>query len=653
MYLLVQHYLFSQQLYRFNDKLDQAPDPIQAYVRKNLGNLPFLHWMVGQHGWMMQNVLTLITLVSLIFWPLATLLWLQMAILPYHSADLLLWQRVALLIDVLLIAWLWPKTLDRGDSCWDWWKRGFALFSGWGRVWQSRREWAALKTALAQRWPEFRAFIHTSLLSVVLLPVVLLSWLVACLPDSWEDQWLANFPEPISIPVDVDYFGRPTRRAFVLTASLHEQHAKTGLDDKTFKSLQAQGAKPCPRSEQADKSKEAEQQNCLMVQPWLPRNLILREKVLTADPNLKPELDAKFQASAKTPKPEAFDLIRGLDLQNRNFDYADFTESSLPKVDLRYASLKQAVLVKSRLDHAQMQYIQAENANLSGATLTGAYLIVAKLTGANLNNATLTGAYLGAAKLTGANLNNATLTGAYLGAAKLTGADLSEAMLTSANLQSATLTGADLKNATLAGANLWNATLTGANMRYAKLTGADLSDVKLTGADLSDATLTGADLRVDTATPSQEDIKASAKALREALGYRPGYQGAANQTRLDERIKQFEQAATQPADFSTVENMKPCFRKAESKAMLPDCVASDEPITAEDQQAFSDIWVRLACESTPVDHSMKWRISEFTWLALPLLNAAKDNKKCPGLAGLSDEDKNKLRELAAKPPAAH
>ncbi len=612
LYLLVQHYLFSQQLYRFNDKLDQAPDTLQAYVRKNLGNLPFLHWMVGQHRWMMQNVLTLITLVSLIFWPLATLLWLQMAILPYHSADLLLWQRVALSMDVLLIAWLWPKTLDRQDSSRNWWKRGFALFFGWGRVWQARRHWATLKSALAQRWPDLRAFIHLFLLSVVLLPVVLLSWLVACLPDSPEDRWLASFPEPVSTIVDVDGQGKPTRTAFALTAYLHEQHAKTGLSENEFNTLQAQGAKPCPRSEQPDKSKEAEHQHCLMVQPWLPRNLILREKVLTADPNLKPEVEAKFQAG--TPKPEDFDLIRGLDLQNRNFDYADFTESALPKADLRYASLKQAVLVKSRLDHAQMQYIQAEKANLPYAMLTGANLSHALLTGANLSSAALAGADLSSAALAGADLSQADLTGAYLADAKLTGAYLS----------------------------------------FAELTGADLSNAKLTGAKLTNADLTGADLRINNATPSQKDIKQSAQALREALGYRSEYQGTKNQAALDDRIHWFEQAATMPADFLKAGRMNPCLRNldTEDKLLLRDLEA-DEIITAEDQQAFTSIWVDLVCKSTPIAKHMIRRANEFRWLTGPLLEAAKDGKKCPGLAGLSDENINKLRELASQTPAAH
>jgi|GEM_PF-3396020 len=607
LYLLVQHYLFSQQLYRFADKLDQAPDTIQAYVLKNLGNPPFLHWMVGQHGWMMQNVLTLITLVSLIFWPLATLLWLQMAILPYHSADLLLWQRVALLIDVLLIAWLWPKTLDSHDSSRDWWKRGFAIFIvGWGRVWQARRDWAALKTALVKRWTEFRAFIHVFLLSVVLLLVVFFSWLVACLPDSPEDRWLAGFPEPVSITVDVDGNYKPTRKAFFLTAYLHEQHPKTGLDEKTFKILQAQGAKPCPRSEQADKLKEAEKQNCLMVQPWLPRNLILRGKVVTADANVKPEVEAKFQAQtqADTPKPEDFDLIRGLDLQNRNFDYADFTESSLPKADLRYASLKQAALVSSHLDHAQMQFIQAEKVNLSGATLNGSDLSNANLTRADMSNANLTGVFLHDATLTEADLLYATLTGANLtGAklfyailsdAKLTGANLYSAYLTDADLSGATLIGADLSGARLTGAKLSNATLAVANLFGATLTGADLSETTLTGAKLIEATLTGADLRIDTAAPSKEDIKESANALREALSYRPEYQGPANQTRLDQRIQQFEQDANRPADFSKAKNMKPCLRNPEDKFLLPDCVAADKLITVKDQNDLTDNWVGLA-----------------------------------------------------------
>jgi hypothetical protein len=62
-----------------------------------------------------------------------------------------------------------------------------------------------------------------------------------------------------------------------------------------------------------------------MVQPLLPRNLILREKVLTADVLLKPELEARLQAGAAEAKPEDLAQIRGLDLQNRNLDYADFT----------------------------------------------------------------------------------------------------------------------------------------------------------------------------------------------------------------------------------------------------------------------------------------------------------------------------------------
>jgi uncharacterized protein YjbI with pentapeptide repeats len=681
LYLLVQHYLFSQQLYRFNDKLAQAPDTIPAYVRKNLGNLPFLHWMVGQHGWMMQNVLTLITLVSLIFWPLATLLWLQMAILPYHSAVLLLWQRLALSMDVLLIAWLWPKTLDRQDSSRDWWKRGFALFIGWGRVWQARLEWAALKTALTQRWPDLRAFIHLFLLSAVLLPVVFLSWLVACLPDSPEDRWLASFPDPFSIPVNVDHEGTPMRKAFFLTASLHEQHAKPGLSKNEFNTLKAQGAKPCPRSAQANPSKEAEKQDCLMVQPWLPRNLILRGKVLTADPNLKPEVEAKFQAV--TPKPEDFDLIHGLDLQNRNFDYADFTGSALPKADLRYASLKQAILVHSRLEHAHMQFIQAEKVNLSSATLTGTNLRSATLTGAglvfatlaDLAFATLTGADLSSANLTGADLRTATLTGADLSSANLTGADLSSANLTGADLRSATLTGADLRSATLTGAvlddawlmgaNLSRATLTGADLRVATLTGAKFNYFKISsgksskssyseliGANLSGTTLIDADLSVATLTfIDRADIKVSAKALREALGYRSQYQGPENQKKLDQRIQQFEQDAKLPADFSKAKTMQPCLRKAERKAILPDCVTADA-ITAKDQQAFTAKWLSLACEGTPVANLMIERANGFTWLAQPLLEAAKDKNKCPGLAGLSDKDKDWLRKQAAKTPAA-
>jgi hypothetical protein len=42
-YVLLQNYLFSKQLYRFEDLLRNEAESTQVFYRQNLSNLPFLH----------------------------------------------------------------------------------------------------------------------------------------------------------------------------------------------------------------------------------------------------------------------------------------------------------------------------------------------------------------------------------------------------------------------------------------------------------------------------------------------------------------------------------------------------------------------------------------------------------------------------------
>ncbi|MDD1617790.1 MAG: hypothetical protein CG439_2852, partial [Methylococcaceae bacterium NSP1-2] len=480
-----------------------------------------LHWRaVGGENPAMQFVLTLITLVCLIIWPLATLLWLQMTILPYHNPELIWWQRATIILDVLLIAWLWPKTLDSKDSSKTWWWNGieggwyYLVFLGHSLLWYVAQLWNTLlskcatfmpslhPTLLAWHWhvTPFSSLWHTvtdqaalpkaiNTLALVLglLATLFLSLAVATLPDSPEEQFVIDHVNSDWLQaVDVkeqqegyDYFISVTRSAFIPTAWLHEQHLI--YNSAEYDKVLTKGAKPCPSTSFLT--------NCLMVQPLLPRNLILREKVLTDDVNLKPELEAKLQVvvsdetttkssaqltaeatKAQQTLVESLPQIRGLTLQKRNFDYADFSASSLPKVDLRLASLKHALLTDARLEQAHLNSAHLEQATLSNIKLTGANLNNAKLTDVNLNNA----------KLTDANLTNANLTGATLTYATLTGADMS------------------------------SATLTGATLDYANLTGANVDNANLTGADLSETDLTGAILLINANTWSENKLTISA-----------------------------------------------------------------------------------------------------------------------------------------------
>ncbi len=202
LYLLIQHYLFSQQLFLFKKTLydGEITDLARSHVLKNLGNLPFLHWMIGEHHVLMQAVLTLITLVCLIIWPLLTLLWLQMAILPYHSEFLICWQRATILLDVLLIGWLWTKTLANNDSSTTWWKLGgrgcyhlivFLPYLLWWRIVTTFRTSGIVTptTLMANVKTSWHDALNALALALGLFLALFLSLAVATLPDSWQEQW--------------------------------------------------------------------------------------------------------------------------------------------------------------------------------------------------------------------------------------------------------------------------------------------------------------------------------------------------------------------------------------------------------------------------------------------------------------------------------
>ncbi len=758
LYLLVQHYLFSQQLFLFKNTLDDASvtGEIRSHVRKNLGNLPFLHWMIGEHGAAMQFVLTLITLVCLLIWPLVTLLWLQMAILPYHDNALIWVQRATIILDVVMIGWLWPKTLANDDSSRAWWWRGVtgwwyvlvflprcllwligcipwmrSVFVNWlwhrlhaplpGRVttvalrlglvitlalswvvatlpyawgyalavialcllWRLYSIpilWSGLLIPPASLWHTLKSTlpktINASILALGLCATLFLSLLVATLPDSWEEQLLIGEvnSKPIDLNrlpsglklVDVKYAGndeyKPSRVAFSPTAWLHEQHAVILTDPQEFKDQSAKGANPCASSDKPTndaKPSKTEENQCLMVQPWLPRNLILREKVLTADPNLKPELEAKLQSGAEeeTVTKVPTDLlaqVRGLDLQSRNFDYADFTASSLPKVDLRYASLKHTVLDRTRLEQANFTSAHLEKIKIWFATLTGANLHAANLTGSILVGTNLTSANLNKANLTGAILYYANLTGATLLDTNLTGVILDTTNLTGANLYAANLTDANLNQSTLTGATLNKATLTGANLNYANLTGATLLDANLTGATLLDANLTGAILLINTKTQSADELTESSAQYQSALTTRANYKN--NPQELEKEVKSFKERIQHPADFSNA-NMKTCVRadNADAQKLLPDCIAKST-LNETSGKELATVWLDLACtdetEKQWLAQNMVDRAKNFPWFAQPLLLRAKQN--CAGLAWLSKDDKARLQarvDEEAKKPA--
>jgi uncharacterized protein YjbI with pentapeptide repeats len=125
--------------------------------------------------------------------------------------------------------------------------------------------------------------------------------------------------------------------------------------------------------------------------------------------------------------------MSGLDLRGARFDGAQLEGASLGNAQMTGADFLRADLQRADLSGgAALQGANFEQANLQGADLSGASLQMAAFTGAALQ-----GAMLALANLEGAMLRDAALDGASLQGAKLFGADLRGARLHFADMSKA------------------------------------------------------------------------------------------------------------------------------------------------------------------------------------------------------------------------
>jgi hypothetical protein len=294
-------------------------------------------------------------------------------------------------------------------------------------------------------------------------------------------------------------------------------------------------------------------------------------------------------------KEEDLVKIRGLNLQGRNFDYADFTNSSLPKVDLSHASLKHAVLLKTRLEQADLQAAHFEEANL----------LQAKLFGAKLGYADLSGAALHLAKLSGADMNNAKLLGANLYQADLSGAKLNNADLSGASLNGTVLLGTRLDNADLSGVWL--------KIRYTQL-----------GVMPNKAKQHGTLLEINTTLLSEYELMQTIYDYLNVLllGWQQEY-----------NVKSFVNRVQQPVDsISYMLNNPSGCKNALNKIH---CGKLSNVWFGYDTQkkALGDVWSDLACKDTTKGHwlakAMLIRAGrDFNWFINYLLNAVQAPKSC-------------------------
>ena len=174
-------------------------------------------------------------------------------------------------------------------------------------------------------------------------------------------------------------------------------------------------------------------------------------------------------------------LQQSLNLKNRSFKYADFSNAIMIRANLSHTDLQGANLFHTVLSKAYLKVANLQNTDLRFAQLQGANFF-----GANLKEADLSGANLQYAIFFGTTLKNIILRNTYL-----YDTDLSKTNLQGVDLSGSNLQGANLSTSNLQGTNLLNTKLQGANLIYTELQGVYLHKTELQGAVLFKAKLQG------------------------------------------------------------------------------------------------------------------------------------------------------------------
>jgi uncharacterized protein YjbI with pentapeptide repeats len=495
---------------------------------------------------------------------------------------------------------------------------------------------------------------------------------------------LIGLPLPLLLVANGERLDRPNAVAIELLASLRslDVHEKVLLakpaSPETLADLR--GEDPARRQEALRSVQRLDLQNRSLRRANLSHALLPRADLRAA------QLQGAFLLGAQ---------LQGVDLTGATLQDVVFNETQLQGANFTKAHFLRTTFVETWLDGAQFtetdlggaifSEVQLQGADLSGAQLTNKNLSETALRGANLSRAQLSGAILSGVLLQSANLSNAHLQGANLSRAQLEGADLSNAKLpgarlSDADLQAATLSnaelhGADLSGARLQGANLSAAELTaadlsraqlqGANLSYARLEGANLSGALLQGTNLSNASLAAASLKgavlytewrtawpVDARGLKWQPIEAKELArLREEQAGFP-WRKKDDLARYGAAIEKAAGPGVKPPEIES------CLRDSNTQVPCKESLS-----TAQFRASLLPTLEALACQSPEIARGVFRRFEPSTRdgegsptqdLALRLqtiVTKPPADNSCPGLAGLSREDKDLLAGLAARDEA--
>jgi uncharacterized protein YjbI with pentapeptide repeats len=389
--LLLQLATLSEKLARFQRRVGELPEDQRRLLTDRLAGFYYVQYLTAQapsrflHG--LSGLIIWLTAVVL---PLMLLLWTQVRFLPFHSAAATWLHRLAVIVDALLIFFLWPQ-----------------LSPGRRPLREQPTGW---------RLHLWRLFSVRNLVGLMCGLSTLVCLFAITIPGEQlaSDLWLG-------------------RR----NLDLQEKVLTNPLPPEVINALR-------------DGSIEERERELSKVSPlhFLQGRDLRHGNFYNA---VLPKLDLR---SRRAEEGLILTELTGADLrwaqmQGVLLDEAMLRGANLAWAQLQGSSLRSATLDGAILSAARLQEAKLGNASLVGAKAPGAQLQAADLSGANLADADLSGADLQAA-----NLTRARLTGASLRGAALLGADLSGANLAGADLEGADLEGALLHETVVEGANL-------------------------------------------------------------------------------------------------------------------------------------------------------------------------------------------------------
>jgi uncharacterized protein YjbI with pentapeptide repeats len=589
-YTLVHFVLLANKAKRFHSELArQIPDShqnpnardIREALRRQLPSNLFVQFLAGPDDVRESGfgfLLKTIAWNSLVVGPIALVLLFQIQFLPYHDLRITWIHRAALLIDLILIWWLWRKILvGRGDPP--------TSFS-W-------KPWVKNGTAF-----------------VASVFIIVFSWNVATTPDEWQEDHL---PSLKIVPTQWQpIWALPSAAAGWLQIALTpSQPVKAVRNDRTGGRSNLVSLQTLLFSGEVDPV--TRRRTSLWSNTIVLPGFDIFEALKINDPQ---KVDWKpFLISLRGRHLEGA-VLAGATLKRTDFSGAYLGGASLGETQLQGSSFATTALERANFDGAVLQ-----NANFLNARLKQASLWKADLRNADLSNAHLQGAELSGADLRDANLVASELQGARFDGAELEGARLSGANLVGASLIEAYMQGADVQAARLQAASLARAFLQAANFAGAYLQGADLSGAELEGASLDDAALQGA---------SFTNANIDATSLLGVSVWRADVRAAKGKDRA--RVSLLKAELSEPVCRSKIKNRKWCW-SVEDLEELKQLISSEipngpyrdealrriekglnpnQPLLGED--AIAHDWVALANAPPPHDQYEKnvsevWRVA--------------------------------------------